>query len=110
MLKWFLKLFDTLSVKPIVSIRNPIAPTVQEDPATEAAIKRTRASFRKQERAMNIRALKPHSASCKDPLTCMKTKCFKPSPDKIVKGSESIVETAEQIAQRMSNKKGVFKS
>lgn len=103
-------LFDFFKDVKIVLKDTPLHPvSTQEDPRVHESIKRTRAAFKQQEQQMSGRALKPHSVSCKDPVTCMKTKCFKWEPDKIVSGSEKVLETAEQVQARMSKKKGIFK-
>ena len=50
--------------------------SAQEDPATIATIKRVRKAFEAQSERMNHNALRPHSALCKDPVTCSKKRCF----------------------------------
>jgi len=49
---------------------------IQEDPATKATIKRVRKAFEQQSERMNHNAMRPHSALCKDPVTCPKRRCF----------------------------------
>jgi hypothetical protein len=108
MFKWIKSLFFPEQSR--TTLRDtPLSPQVQEDPRTQEAIKRTRAAFKEQEQAMNTRALKPHSAACKDPLACKTKKCFKWAPDKIVSGTK-VIETEDQVQYRMSKKKGVYKS
>lgn len=50
--------------------------SAQEDPATKATIKRVRKAFQQQSERMNHNAMRPHSARCKDPVTCSKRRCF----------------------------------
>lgn len=61
-----------------------------ESSRDQATIKRIDAVFKQQEQDMNTRALKPHSAHCADPDLCVKPKCYKWVPDKIVSDSYEI--------------------
>jgi len=61
-----------------------ITTSTQEDPRTLESIKQARKSFDEQQQQMQMRALKAHSADCKDPWTCTKSPCFVRMPDKIV--------------------------
>jgi hypothetical protein len=56
----------------------------QENPRDVATRKRVAEAFKAQEAQMNARALKAHSATCLDPLTCDKLVCATWEPDKIV--------------------------
>lgn len=83
MFEWFKNILN-LKSKAICTTINPFTPTTQEDPRTIETIKRTRGSIKQQEVSMNMRALKAHSADCKDSWTCVADPCFILEPDKIV--------------------------
>lgn len=103
MFKWLSDLFKFRDEGGEVKIRlrdNPINPTTQEDPRTQETIKRVRKAFKEQERDIQVRALKPHSAVCKDPLACKTKKCFKWEPDKIVGKPYTLDDNAEREERR----------
>lgn len=100
MFDWIKRLIP-FKVKPTFNPTTPITPTVQEDVRAYEAVKRTRTAFKQQEQAMKARSLKPHSAVCKDPLECMKEKCFVWEPDKIVK--EEVISADHYNKQRKKN-------
>jgi hypothetical protein len=102
--KW-LKEHCTIKLKAPMNVSNPFTPTTQEDPRTIETIKRTRASIKKQEVSMNMRALKSHSAECNDSWTCTNDPCFKIEPDKIVSEARaSQDELTRYNKQRKKNK------
>lgn len=85
MISFFKKLFSRFRSTPIDTPLSSYRPSIhQEDTRTTQAIKNVRKAFIEQAKELQARALKPHSASCSDPLTCSKEKCFEPEPDKIV--------------------------
>jgi hypothetical protein len=109
MLKWLSDLFTgKFNVKVVAKPIDPISPTVQEDPRTIQKVQRTREDFKKQEVAMTGRARVAHSAACKDPVMCMKKKCFKWAPDKIVSKPYELDKEQEETERRKRQKsKGI---
>jgi hypothetical protein len=104
MFEWFKRILN-LKSKAVCSPLHPYTPTTQEDPRTIETIKRTRASIKKQEVSMNMRALKSHSAECNDSWTCTNDPCFKIEPDKIVSEARaSQDELTRYNKQRKKNK------
>jgi len=65
-----------------IAVKSP--EVVQSDPASEDAIKIVDRIFENQWESLNTRALKPHSADCRDSWACTKESCFKVERDKIV--------------------------
>lgn len=108
MFKWFRKLFESVNIKPTATPVHIFIDKAQEDPKVHESIKRTRQAFKDQRRVMDARALKRHAADCENPDQCQKPKCFKWEPDKIV-SKPKVVETADQVKQRMAKKKFVEK-
>ena len=100
MLKLIKQFFSLFKNKSISNPHLPFMPaSAQEDPRVHESIKRTRTAFKQQEQQMNGRALKSHSANCKDPIACMKTKCFKWSPDKIV-SQPYVLDKEQELKER----------
>lgn len=80
-----------ISDTPIASINSPlIDPVFCENSKDQEVRKRVDKMFQQQQQDLNIRALKPHSAHCKDPDLCTKPKCWKWAPDKIVSSEYEI--------------------
>lgn len=91
MIKLFKRLWDKIKYKLIAvdGIDNPIQQTTRVDSIKECTRdKSTRArvkkAIKKQQKQMQMRALKAHDASCKDPLECNKPNCFVYEADKKV--------------------------
>jgi len=100
------KIKTVLAACRIIRADNPIMvcspiDTTQQDVETLARIKRVRKMFEAQQAQMNARALQPHS--CKDPLSCQKSKCWKWKPDKMVGQSYEVEDSKTFEARRKRN-------
>lgn len=91
---------DILADHP-TTIHKPV--TVQEDTRAQRAIERVKAVFERQQKQMDMRAMKSHEFGCAI-FDCNKPVCFKRSPDKIV--STPII---EPYKRKMSLSMGDFK-
>lgn len=97
MLKLLKRLWEKFKFKfiGVDGIDNPIQQTTRtpasvkecttqvctRDKATRARVSK---AIKQQQKQMQMRALKAHDASCKDPLTCTKRHCFVREADKEV--------------------------
>lgn len=105
MIKLLKRLWDKIKYKLIAvdGIDNPVQQTTRQESVKEcttqvctrdaATRRRVRMAIKKQQKQMQMQALKAHDPSCKDPVFCKKAICFKREADKVIK--KSIVSRAK---------------
>ena len=109
MFDWFKRLM-CMKIQVIDNPFNPTAPkSVQEDPRTIQSVRNTKNAFKKQQAAMDIRAMKAHGADCDDPWTCAKDVCFKREPDKVVAVSQLSQQEINHMTRTAQKNKGILR-